>query len=98
MLSSKGLDVEVFFLGHHKTNGIYGALVVRRPTANDPNKVLYDEDLPEHVIIISDTMQYVADMYDPGLRQDPRGITPDNIVINGRGMRRGVSSFAEVSD
>lgn len=70
-------------------------MIIRRPNELEPNRDFYDEDLPEHVIIISDSMQLLAEMYEPGLRQDPNGIVPDNILINGRGMRRGVSCVNE---
>lgn len=36
--------------GHHKVNGHYGGIVVRRPLNEDPNSKLYDQDLPEHLI------------------------------------------------
>lgn len=36
--------------GHHKVNGHYGGIVVRKPLSEDPNANLYDHDLPEHLI------------------------------------------------
>lgn len=45
--------------GHHKANGQYGALIVRENPWLDPNFDLYDHDLKEHVLVISDwTLQY----------------------------------------
>lgn len=77
--------------GHHKTNGQYGGIVVRRPDQMEPNRKYYDEDLPEHLIVISDWMEVDAEMFVPGLKQAPNGISPDNLLINGRGIRKGVS-------
>lgn len=79
--------------GHHKSNGLYGSLIIGRADASEPNRDYYDEDLQEHVIIVSDSMQLMSEMYEPGLRQDPMGINPDNLLINGKGMRRRVSLY-----
>lgn len=48
--------------GHHKSNGIYGGLVVRHPERTDPNIFLYDHDLKEHLIVLSDWMDHYAEM------------------------------------
>lgn len=42
--------------GHHKSNGLYGSLIIGRPDALEPNRDYYDEDLAEHVILVSDSM------------------------------------------
>jgi FtsP/CotA-like multicopper oxidase with cupredoxin domain len=77
--------------GHHKSNGQYGGIVVRKPDSEENHRFEYDYDLPEHLIIISDWMEYDAEMYVPGLRQSPTGLSPDNLLINGRGMKNIVS-------
>lgn len=83
--------------GHHKTNGEFGAAIVRRPIEEEIHKDQYDEDLPEHLIVISDWMDDDAEMHVPGLRQSKHGISPDNLLINGRGIRRRAPSLvAEV--
>uniref|UniRef100_A0A1A9WAB1 Uncharacterized protein n=1 Tax=Glossina brevipalpis TaxID=37001 RepID=A0A1A9WAB1_9MUSC len=76
--------------GHHKVNGQYGALIVRQPLREDPMNLLYDFDLPEHHLLISDWMHvYGEDMF-PGV---PRGgIVPDSVLINGRGQYSPVGS------
>lgn len=48
--------------GHHKVNGHYGGIVVRRPPKDDPNSKLYDQDLKEHLIVASDWMTENAEM------------------------------------
>jgi FtsP/CotA-like multicopper oxidase with cupredoxin domain len=36
--------------GHHKVNGIYGGIVVRKPITEDLNSEFYDHDLPKHLM------------------------------------------------
>ncbi|XP_055549126.1 uncharacterized protein LOC129732340, partial [Wyeomyia smithii] len=70
--------------GHHKVNGHYGAMIIREPETNDPNAALYDFDLPEHTMVVSDWMHEDGEMFMPGLPSGG-GILPVNILINGRG-------------
>lgn len=48
--------------GHHKVNGQYGGIVVRRDPRNDPNSQTYDRDSRDHLIVISDWMHVDAEM------------------------------------
>lgn len=48
--------------GHHKVNGHYGGIVVRKNAKDDPNSDAYDEDLKEHLIVASDWMEQDAEM------------------------------------
>ncbi|XP_063700380.1 uncharacterized protein LOC134830740 [Culicoides brevitarsis] len=70
--------------GHHKVNGHYGAFVVRNETS--PHQNLYDFDLKEHTVIVSDWMHDDADMFMPGLPTRRPGIVPKNVLINGKGV------------
>uniref|UniRef100_A0A336LRE1 CSON012189 protein n=1 Tax=Culicoides sonorensis TaxID=179676 RepID=A0A336LRE1_CULSO len=70
--------------GHHKVNGHYGALIVRNETS--PHANLYDFDVKEHTIIISDWMHDDADMFMPGLPTRGPGIMPQSVLINGKGV------------
>lgn len=72
--------------GHHKVNGIYGGIVVRKPFSEDPNVNLYDQDLPEHLFVISDWMMQSAEDFMPGLRNNPNNLQPTNILINGKAV------------
>jgi FtsP/CotA-like multicopper oxidase with cupredoxin domain len=81
--------------GHHKVDGHYGGLVVRTPASEDPNSALYDEDLPDHMIIVSDWMHDNADMFMPGNPTRGIGISPNNILINGKGVYTNVRNFNE---
>uniref|UniRef100_A0AAG5DEL4 Uncharacterized protein n=1 Tax=Anopheles atroparvus TaxID=41427 RepID=A0AAG5DEL4_ANOAO len=67
--------------GHHKANGHYGLFVVRSPT--DINRQLYDRDLSEHHIIISDWTLDLVEKFVPGLQSST--VRVDSILINGRG-------------
>ncbi|XP_067620020.1 uncharacterized protein [Eurosta solidaginis] len=71
--------------GHHKVNGQYGALIVRDDPARMPNTPMYDFDLPEHYILISDWMHTYGEQYFPG-EPSSAGIFPDSVLINGRGI------------
>lgn len=64
-------------------NGHYGAFVVRK--ANDSYDALYDYDLKEHTIVISDWMHYTAEMFAAGLPNKEPGPLPVNVLINGKG-------------
>ena len=71
--------------GHHKMNGILGGIVVHRDRNFDPNAAFYNQDLPEHLMVVSDWMKLDAEMFMPGLRSYPTGIYLNNILINGKG-------------
>ena len=72
--------------GHHKVNGIYGGIVVRRPFSEDPNVNLYDHDLPEHLFVVSDWSQQSGEDFMPGLIGNPNNLMPTNILINGKAV------------
>lgn len=40
--------------GHHRLNGLYSALIVRKPDTDDRNSELYNFDRKEHAIVLSD--------------------------------------------
>uniref|UniRef100_A0A182NBB3 Uncharacterized protein n=1 Tax=Anopheles dirus TaxID=7168 RepID=A0A182NBB3_9DIPT len=67
--------------GHQKANGHYGLFVVR--SATDINRHLYDYDLTEHHIVISDWTLDMVEKFVPGLQSST--VRMDSILINGRG-------------
>lgn len=79
--------------GHHRVDGIFGALIVREPYENDPNAYLHDYDFGEHVILVADWMHELSEMFIPGLPTRPNGIQPESILINGRGRFIDVSIY-----
>jgi FtsP/CotA-like multicopper oxidase with cupredoxin domain len=79
----EALQTGTFFyhshVGHQKANGIYGALIVREKE----NEKLFDFDLSEHVLVLSDwTNELTEDLF-PGLLN--RLSYPTSFLINGRG-------------
>jgi hypothetical protein len=66
-------------------DGQYGSLIVRDPPSLNPHYNLYDEDNPEHVIIISDLMHELSLEHYPGRYRTNLGQAAQNFLINGRG-------------
>ncbi|XP_046591124.1 laccase-2-like [Neodiprion lecontei] len=72
--------------GLHRTHGHYGALVIREPRVDEPwSNDIYDFDLPEHTIVLSDWMHETAEMFYPGLPSRKPGIEPTTVLVNGFG-------------
>ena len=72
--------------GLQKFDGLFGSIVVRQTPSKDPNSNLYDDDLPIHVILISDWLHEYATEIFPGRLVVKPGQTPDNVLINGKGQ------------
>ncbi|XP_014613124.1 PREDICTED: laccase-1-like [Polistes canadensis] len=68
-------------------DGQQGPLIVRSPKSQDPNRNLYDDDLYDHVIFLSDWMHSLAIKHLPGTFANNPGQTPDNFLINGLGRQ-----------
>ncbi|XP_055595658.1 uncharacterized protein LOC129746164 isoform X2 [Uranotaenia lowii] len=67
--------------GFQKANGHVGAAIVRNP--KDVNIDLYDHDLTEHVILLSDWTVQSVEKWVPG--QQSSQMKVDSILINGQG-------------
>lgn len=71
--------------GFQRADGVFGSLIVRQSPDRDPQSRLYDHDLPEHVILVSDWLgelgvsKFVAHHHDDGDNK------PTSMIINGRG-------------
>lgn len=65
--------------GHQKFNGVQGAMIVQENDRRD----LYDEDLPEHVIFVSDWMNQLAEDSFPGTLN--KTMYCESLLISGRG-------------
>lgn len=76
--------------GHHKIDGVYGALIVREPTIHSLGRHFYDFDLPEHVILAADWMHEMAENHFPGMIK--RSLLSQSMLVNGRGRFFNVSS------
>lgn len=72
-------------MGFQRADGVFGPLVVRQSRQMDPHSRLYDYDLSEHVIMISDWLgelgvaKFVAHHHDDGDNK------PTSMIINGKG-------------
>lgn len=64
--------------GLHRMNGLFGSLIVRE--ANDPNADLYDYDLDEHSIVLSDWNNVAVETTAPGTKI--QFVMPDSILFN----------------
>lgn len=67
--------------GLHRTNGIFGHLIVREH--NDPNADFYDFDLKDHTISLSDWTNHMAEETAP--ETSDRENQPHSLLINGFG-------------
>lgn len=67
--------------GLQRSNGCVGSLTVR--DQHDPNAELYDYDLSEHSVLLSDWNNYLAESKLFNLKLNPAH--PESILINGHG-------------
>jgi hypothetical protein len=63
---------------------MFGSLIVRGPDENNPNRKLYDYDIPEHSIVFSDWMHHLAEEDFPGMTS--RSVLTESVLINGNGI------------
>ncbi|XP_076675786.1 uncharacterized protein LOC143372966 [Andrena cerasifolii] len=71
--------------GLQKMDGFAGTLIIREPAEQDPNSQLYDYDLSNHVIFLSDWMHEESTSRNPGRETGVVGQLPDAVLINGKG-------------
>lgn len=70
-------------VGLHRGSGVFGALVIRE--AEDPLRHLYDTDLPEHVVVVSDWNHVDINTFFWDTHHRGAFIFPRNILFNGKG-------------
>lgn len=67
-------------------DGLTGPFIVRDvESAEDPDK-MYDEDLPEHTILISDWSHIPGEGFIPGYNTPDIKQVPVTFLFNGRGL------------
>jgi L-ascorbate oxidase len=71
--------------GLQRYNGAYGGLIVREPLHHDTNSHLYDCDLLEHTLVLSDCSHESVEMFFIGLPTRQPGLLPQCVLINGKG-------------
>ncbi|XP_046548492.1 laccase-1-like isoform X2 [Haliotis rubra] len=80
-----------FWHGHagvHRSDGLFGALIIREPPLRDPSSHLYDHDLPEHSMIVHDWLVELTINRFAGHHHAGYDNKPASMLINGRGAFR----------
>lgn len=74
-------------IGVQRSDGAFGALIVRKPKEQQPPSVtkLYEFDLPEHIIIIQDWEHMSAVATFSAFHHSIGDNKPQNLLINGKG-------------
>ncbi|XP_071085419.1 uncharacterized protein [Haliotis cracherodii] len=78
----------LFWHGHaglHRSDGLFGALIIREPLSRDPASHLYDHDLPEHTMIVHDWLVELTINRFAGHHHAGYDNKPASMLINGRG-------------
>lgn len=75
--------------GLQKANGMFGSLVIRAPEHHDQNAHLYNYDLPEHTIVVTNWLHDYAETYLPGLSSSLK--LYESLTFDGRGRYLNVS-------
>ncbi|XP_037083792.1 laccase-1-like isoform X2 [Pollicipes pollicipes] len=75
--------------GFQRSDGAYGALTIRMPRELDLHGALFDTDLPEHKILLSDWLKELAVERFVSHHHALGTNKPETILINGRGRPAG---------
>ncbi|XP_067670637.1 uncharacterized protein [Haliotis asinina] len=78
--------------GLHRSDGLFGALIIREPRSRDPASHLYDHDLPEHTMIVHDWLVELTINRFAGHHHAGYDNKPASMLINGRGAYRAFPS------
>ena len=74
-----------FGIGFQRADGVFGSMVIRQSSSEEVHSSLYDFDLADHVIMVSDWLgelgvaKFVAHHHDSGDNKPP------SMIINGKG-------------
>ena len=69
--------------GFQRSNGLFGPIVIRQMQSRDPHSVLYDYDLPEHVLSVTDWLvEMTADRF-AAHHHETGDNKPASMLING---------------
>ena len=75
-------------IGQQRSDGLFGALIVRQNEINDPHYHLYDYDLSEHVIFVMDWFNENGLVHAGPHVTEIGGKHSYSLLINGRGTAR----------
>ena len=70
--------------GLQRSNGLFGHLVVRQPPSRDPHSALYDRDLPQHVLSLTDWLVEMTANRFAAHHHDDGDNKPASMLINGQ--------------
>ncbi|XP_033096053.1 laccase-1-like [Anneissia japonica] len=74
--------------GMHRSDGIFGALIVRQAPSRDANYLLYDYDLSEHIMLVHDWLDQITVVKFSAHHHDDGSNKPESVLINGKGKRQ----------
>lgn len=74
--------------GCQRADGLYGSLIIRQPKINETHGYLYDYDLPEHVMIVTDWLHKSGEEKFAHHYHSKGNNKPDTLLINGMGMKK----------
>ncbi|KAF5290994.1 hypothetical protein FQA39_LY14525 [Lamprigera yunnana] len=78
--------------GFQKMDGLTGRIIVRGQKSNDPHRLLYNYDLSEHVIFLQDWVHAYGQEKFPGGTSSKLRTLPDNILVNGKGKYKNLTT------
>ncbi|XP_071949840.1 uncharacterized protein [Antedon mediterranea] len=73
--------------GMQRSDGLFGALIVRQAPLRNPNSYLYDYDLSEHIMIVHDWLDQLTLAKFASHHHDDGSNKPEAVLINGKGKR-----------
>ncbi|XP_013389794.1 laccase isoform X2 [Lingula anatina] len=72
-------------VGSQIADGLYGALIVRKPPEDEPHRTLYDEDLSSHVVQLADWFPEPSNArFIQFVHKEPDFFLPVSLLLNGR--------------
>ncbi|KAK3086056.1 hypothetical protein FSP39_012795 [Pinctada imbricata] len=74
--------------GLQRADGVYGAIVIKQKKSREPQRHLYDYDIPEHTILLSDWITEMGAVRFSGHHHAMTEHFPSSILINGKGTKR----------
>ncbi|XP_046396020.1 uncharacterized protein LOC124163273 isoform X2 [Ischnura elegans] len=80
--------------GLQRGDGSYGALIIRTPKEQDPHTALYDTDLEDHIMQITDWSHHLGVVTFVSHHHGDGDNKPPSILVNGKGRFRPFPSSA----
>ncbi|XP_063960219.1 uncharacterized protein LOC129266740 [Lytechinus pictus] len=84
-------------VGFQRSDGLFGPLVVREPEEDNPHSALYDYDLSEHTVMISDWSHEAAVELFVLEHHVDEMVSPPSVLINGKAQLVGYTAESDGS-